>query len=1327
MFLGQTPLKMGDELNPVPPVQFHSVKQQQLPNDSDIEQCMLSDRHQLRSTLRKLKKVNKAKGGIENDLIRLLDRIEDSKKRADLRSDSLPTPSFPPELPISERWEEIAALIDANQAVIICGETGSGKSTQLPKICLALKRGRFGRIGHTQPRRIAARTLANRISSELGREPGTSVGYKVRFHDHVTPESHIKLMTDGILLAEIQRDPYLNEYDTLIIDEAHERSLNIDFLLGYLKQLLPKRPDLKLIITSATIDPEHFAKQFSGAPILNVSGRTYPVELRYCPPEEEGSSERDEPMQQAILDAVDELSRIDRGDILIFLSGEREIRETAESLRKHKMHLTEILPLYARLGPGEQGKIFKPGGERRIVLATNVAETSLTVPGIRYVIDAGYARISRYSHRSKVQRLPVERISQASANQRKGRCGRVAEGVCIRLYSEEEFESRAEFTEPEIQRTNLASVILQMKILGFGDIESFPFLDPPDRRFIKDGYRILDEIGATDGARKVTRIGRQIARLPVDPRIGRMLLTAAHTHCLNELLVIGAALSVQDPRDRPMDKQQAADEAHRQFRDEESDFLTYLNLWRHLREQRHHLSKRKFRQYCRDNFISWNRTQEWRDIHHQLRGQMHEMGYKENQAEAGYEEIHKALLTGLLSNIGFKKSGKEREYLGGRNSRFLIFPGSGLFKKQPKWVMAAELVETTKLYARTLASIRPEWVESVAGHLVKRSYSEPHWQKKRGQVGAYERVTLFGITLVAKRKANYGPINPVEAREIFIRFALVEGDFHTRAKFWRHNRELLEHIESLEHKSRKRDLLVDEQTIYEYYDQRIPDGIFTGPDFERWLRQEVSNNPKVLHMREQDLCRRDQYSISDTDYPDTLDLHGMQLPLSYHFEPGHSMDGVSLKVPQAVLNQVTEERCEWLVPGLLRERIIALMRSLPKQLRKSFVPVPEYADACLKRMQPSDKPLIRELGEQLKAMTGVHVPEDAWDEGAIPDHLRMGFKVVNDKGVVIESGRDLTQLRKRHAGATSSASQPLVVEGLEREGISDWDFGELEESVELDSGGIKLKGFPALVDEGDSVSLRVMDSRPNADRAMRSGLRRLFMLKLTQDIRYLKRNLPGLEKMKLQYAKAAAAPKGYDTKSAPDLLAEFIALIVDLTFIEDMPAIHNADEFQARIEQCKGRLMGVAEDVVKQTAEILERYQEVRKQLASANKINWMASVTDINQQLDRLVFRGFLQFTPYRQLQHIPRYLKAISLRLEKLNHAAARDQQLLREMQSQYQKWQEWDERCRHNHKVDERIDELRWSFEELRVSLFAQELKTDYPISLKRLEKRWKELGL
>jgi ATP-dependent helicase HrpA len=1303
---------------------------------------MLADRRPLNKRLQGLRRRQQQGKPYQQGLERLHMELQRSRDLAQRRAEILPQPQFPPDLPISEKWQEIAALIRENQVIILCGETGSGKSTQLPKICLALERGIFGRIGHTQPRRIAARSLAGRISEELGCELGSAVGYKVRFHDHVRPESHIKLMTDGMLLAEIQQDRFLNEYDTLIIDEAHERSLNIDFLLGYLKQLLPKRPDLKVIITSATIDPERFAEHFNNAPVINVSGRTYPVEVRYHPPHtkdheepeqlaggasRESCSERDEPMQQAILDAVDELSRIDRGDMLLFLSGEREIRETAESLRKHKLQLTEVLPLYARLGPAEQARIFHPGGQRRIILATNVAETSLTVPGIRYVIDAGFARISRYSYRSKVQRLPVERISQASADQRKGRCGRVAAGVCVRLYSEEDFESRREFTEPEILRTNLASVILQMKILGFGEIDSFPFVDPPDSRLIKDGYRVLEEIGAVGGDRKVTGFGRILARLPVDPRIGRILLEAAHTHCLNEVLVIAAALSIQDPRERPLERQQAADEAHYPYRHEESDFLSYLKLWEHLEERRRHLSKRKFRNYCRDNFFSWTRVQEWHDIHHQLRGQMHEMGYKENRAEAGYEEIHKAVLSGLLSHVGLKGSGKEREYQGARNSRFHIFPGSGLFQKQPKWVVAAELVETTKLYARSVAMVRPEWVESLAGHLVKRSYSEPHWEKNRGQVAAYERVTLFGLTLVARRKVNFGPINPEEAREIFLRFALVEGDFHSRAPFWRHNRELTEEIEGWEHKSRRRDLLVDRQTIYDYYDRRIPEGIYSTPRFEKWLRGRTREEPKILHMRMEDLVRREAVDVSAEQFPDLLDLNGMQLPLEYHFEPGRQADGITLKVPQAVLNQVSEDRCQWLVPGLLRERIVALLRSLPKGLRKSFVPAPEYADACVKAFVPSEKPLILALSEQLKAMTGVHVPEDAWSEENLPDHLKMNFQVLDENGRTVDSGRDLARLQRRHGGKEQTSYHQLPVADMERDGIRDWDFGELPEMVEMDRGGIKLRGFPALLDQGDSVALRVLDSEANAERVNRAGLRRLFMLKLSQDVRFLRRNLEGLEKMCLQYAKAAATPDGWEGPSKGDLKNELTALILDLTFIEGMEAIRNRQQFEGRISERKGSLVTRSNEVTELVGEILGCYQQTRKALAAATQINWMSSIGDMKQQLDQLVFVGFLQHTSYRQLQQLPRYLKGIAKRLEKLGHAAARDRKLMQEMGGLYDKWREREQKYRQRGRRDERIEELRWMFEELRVSLFAQELKTAYPVSLKRIEKRWRELGL
>ena len=1298
-----------------------------LPDRKAIEACMLYHRHGFRRRLSGLTRSSGSNPAHAQVVARLCQQIDESMALAGRRRELLPQPGFPPELPISEKWQEIAGLIQAHQVVILCGETGSGKSTQLPKICLALGRGVYGKIGHTQPRRIAARALASRISQELGTKPGTAVGYKVRFHDQVGPETHIKLMTDGMLLAEVQRDRFLNEYDTLIIDEAHERSLNIDFLLGYLQQLLPKRADLKLIITSATIDPGRFAEHFSGAPIINVSGRTWPVELRYQPPQEEGGGERDEPLQQAILDAVDELSRADRGDILVFLSGEREIRETTESLRKHRLQLTEVLPLYARLGPSEQGRIFNPGGQRRIILATNVAETSLTVPGIRYVIDAGYARISRYSHRSKVQQLPVERISQASANQRKGRCGRVAEGICIRLYSEEDFLARPAFTEPEIQRTNLASVILQMKVLGFGDIEAFPFIDPPDSRLIKDGYRILEEIGAVTRDRRVTRLGRKLARLPVDPRIGRMLLEAAHTHCLDEVLVIAAALSVQDPRDRPMDKRQAADEAHIRFRDEQSDFISQLNLWRHLQEQRRHLSRRKFQRHCRDTFLSWTRVQEWRDIHHQLRGQMHEMGYKENQVEAGYEAIHKALLSGLLSNIGFKAGGKERDYLGGRNSRFMIFPGSGLFSKQPKWVMAAELVETSQLYARRVAAIRPEWVEAMAGHLIKHGYSEPHWEKKRGQVAAYERITLFGLTLVPRRKLNFGPLDPAQAREIFIRSALVDRDFDCRAPFWRHNRELIEHLEHLEHKSRRRDLLVDEERIYAYYDRRIPEAIYSTPQFDKWLRRETRERPKLLHMRLQDLTRPQADAVSEQAFPDQLDINGTPLPLRYHFDPGQSNDGVTLKIPIGILNQVSEERCQWLVPGLLKERVVALLRSLPKSLRRCFVPIPDYAETCLQALAPSDKSLTRALGEQLKAMTGVHVPEDAWQEEKLPEHLLMNFLLLDDKGRRLAAGRDLLQLKQRYGKQGGGGFQGLTDPALERQGIRDWDFGELPESITLQRGGIQLKGFPALIDQGDSVAIRILDSEQNAQRAHRAGLRRLLMLKLSPEMRYLKRNLPGLQPLRLIYAKVPGPPSGLEKPKRPDLEPELVALILDLTFQEGMPPIRDRDAFLQRIQLRKAGMMSQADEALTLAAEILGLYQQLRKRLSSSTQINWMDSLADARQQLQRLVFHGFLQHTPYARLQQFPRYLRALLLRLEKLQQAAARDQQLLREMQGLYRQWQQWDEKCLQSGKADPRIDELRWLFEELRVSLFAQQLGTDAPVSLKRIEKRWKELGL
>ncbi|MCU7915872.1 MAG: ATP-dependent RNA helicase HrpA [Candidatus Thiodiazotropha sp. (ex Gloverina cf. vestifex)] len=1286
---------------------------------------MQADKHGLHRRLKGLQRRAKSHQPYEEGLSKLWQSIATSQQRLAQRSARQPSPAFPPELPITQRLQEIKNLIEAHQVVILCGETGSGKSTQLPKICLSLGRGVSGYIGHTQPRRIAARSLSARVASELGTEMGDIVGYKVRFNDRIGPQSLVKLMTDGILLAEIQQDPRLSQYDTLIIDEAHERSLNIDFLLGYLKELLPKRPDLKVIITSATIDPQRFSDHFDGAPVIEVSGRTHPVETCYRPPEEESGYERDDVMQQAILDAVDELSRIDRGDILVFLSGEREIRETAETLRKHKLPLTEVLPLYARLSPAEQGKVFKAHGSRRIVLSTNVAETSLTVPGIRYVIDSGFARISRYSHRSKVQRLPVERVSQASADQRKGRCGRVAAGVCIRLYSEEDFESRRAFTEPEIQRTNLASVILQVKLLGFGEIDSFPFIDPPDHRLIKDGYRVLEEIGAVDGERRVTRIGQQLARLPVDPRIGRMLLSAAKTHCLREVMVIAAALTIQDPRDRPMDKQQQADQAHAQYRNEQSDFTAYLNLWAAMETQRRHLSKHKFRQWCRGEFLSWMRIQEWHDIHIQLRTQLHDMGFKESEKEGGYEAIHRALLSGLLSHIGFRS--KDRDYLGARNSRFHIFPGSGLFKGQPKWVVAAELVETTKLYARGVAQIDPKWVEQAAGHLVKRGYSEPHWEKKRGQVAGFEKVTLFGLVLVNRRKINFSPIDPVVAREIFIRSALVDGDFHTRAPFWRHNQSLIADVRDREAKARRRDILVDEERIYSFYDERIPMGISTTPDFEKWLRSENKTKPKRLYMSEVDLVREESGSIGKDDFPDSLEINGIQLPLLYHFEPGREGDGVTLLVPQDVLNQITEAKLQWLVPGLLKECVIALIRGLPKSLRRSFVPVPDYADACMKDLHQTDRPLVQVLGERLKSMAGVHIPESAWNEGELPMHLRMQLRVVDSDGKALQESRDLASLKRQYAGQAGSAHRQLSAPDLERHGIRDWDFGSLPSNLSIEQGQISLMGYPSLVDEGESVAIRLIDAEANAKRLHKAGVRRLIMLNLAKDIRYLRKHLPHLEKLRLYYAKVPDAPGDLMAEMQPGLEDELVSHVVDLTFLNNLPKIRDEATFRQRIKGNRGEMVQQANRVCESLDQILEYYHQARKSLAAITQKHWMVSLMDMQQQLNRLVYRGFLSQIPETQLAEYPRYLNGILKRAEKLIHAAGRDQQRMREMTDIQQRWASWEAQCRQAGSVDERAEEIRWQLEELRVSLFAQELGTAFPVSVKRVEKRWEALGL
>ena len=1249
-------------------------------------------------------------------------RLARSRAAFAARLEETPEIGFPPELPIVERLDEVREAIREHQVVILCGETGSGKSTQLPKICLSLGRGVAGRIGHTQPRRIAARSLATRIAAELGQEVGQSVGYKVRFADRVNEVTRIKLLTDGMLLAEIQGDRWLNEYDTLIIDEAHERSLNIDFLLGYLKQLLPMRPELKVIVTSATIDPQRFSRHFDDAPVIEVSGRTYPVEVRYRPPpenEETGGID----LQQGLVDAVDELAAEDRGDILIFFSGEREIREAAETLRKHHPPSTEILPLYARQSPAEQARIFRPGNARRIVLATNVAETSLTVPGIRHVIDTGMARISRYSARSKIQRLPVEPISQASADQRKGRCGRVAPGVCIRLYSEEDFLARPAFTEPEIQRTNLAAVILQMKLLGFGEIDRFPFVDPPDGRLIKDGYRVLHEIGAVDGLRKVTQLGRKLARLPVDPRVGRMLLEAAHTGCLRELLVIGAALSVQDPRDRPQEKRQQADEAHALFADERSDFLSLLGLWDYLQDKKRHLTRRKFERLCREHFVSPRRFREWEDIHRQLREQLHEMGYRDNGEPAGYDTIHQAILSGLLSHIGHRAQGKERDYLGARNSRFHIFPGSGLFKSRPKWVMAAELVETSRLYARMVARIEPEWAERLGGHLVRRSYSEPHWQARRGQVGAYEKVTLYGLPIVPRRRVNYGPIDPQTAREIFIRFGLVEGDIRTRAPFWRHNRTLIAELHEQEAKARRRDILVDEEAIYAFYDARIPQGIYSVPQLERWLRRQ--DDPKVLHMRREDI-QRQPLGLDEAQFPDHLELHGARLPLSYHFEPGSEADGVTLHLPLPLLNQVSEGLVDWLVPGLIEEKVTALIKGLPKALRRQFVPAPDHARRVLALMQRGEEPLRRSLGAALRRLTGVTVPEDQWRDRELPDYLRMRIRLTSADGMeTLATSRDLLALQRDY-GDRVLAAGGAVDSGcpLEREGLRDWDFDELPREIVLRSGGLQVTAWPALVDEGDSVAVRCLDAPARAEAAHRAGLRRLLMLRMGGTTRDLKKRIPEIQALRLQYAKVPQREPG----RAPPLEEQILALSFDLAFLDQDHDIRDRAAFQACHDRGRERLLTTHEQAVALVRDILGRYHAIRKQLAGMTQLAWLAPVQDMQQQLDELVWQGFLQQVPPARLQAYPRYLEALERRIDKLRSGGqARDQAAMRQMAELLGRWRERDRQARDKGLVDPRLDEIRWLLEELRISLFAQEVGTEGPVSLKRIEKRWRELGL
>ncbi|NIC28211.1 ATP-dependent RNA helicase HrpA [Serratia plymuthica] len=1279
-------------------------------SSAQLGELMLRDQQRLQRRLQGARKIKNPDAQqavvaeVESDIAAALQKVQ-------ARAASCPKITYPENLPVSQKKQDILNAIRDHQVVIVAGETGSGKTTQLPKICLELGRGVKGLIGHTQPRRLAARTVANRIADELETPLGGSVGYKVRFNDQVGENTLVKLMTDGILLAEIQQDRLLMQYDTLIIDEAHERSLNIDFILGYLRELLPKRPDLKVIITSATIDPQRFSRHFNHAPIIEVSGRTYPVEVRYRPVVDD-AEDTDRDQLQAIFDAVDELGREGPGDILIFMSGEREIRDTADALNRLDLPHTEVLPLYARLSNSEQNRVFQSHHGRRIVLATNVAETSLTVPGIKYVIDPGTARISRYSFRTKVQRLPIEPVSQASANQRKGRCGRVSDGICIRLYSEQDFLSRPEFTDPEILRTNLASVILQMTSLGLGDIAAFPFVEAPDKRNILDGVRLLEELGAIktaeNGHYQLTPQGRQLAQLPIDPRLARMVLEAQKSGSVREVMIITAALSIQDPRERPMDKQQASDEKHRRFADKDSDFLAYVNLWDYLKEQQKEHSSGQFRRLCRNDFLNYLRVREWQDIYTQLRQVVKELGLPVNSEPSDYRSVHTALLTGLLSHIGQKDADKQ-EFTGARNARFSIFPGSGLFKKPPKWTMVAELVETSRLWGRIAARIEPEWIEPLAQYLVKHSYSEPHWSKSQGAVMASEKVTLFGLPIVAARPVNYSTIDPLLCRELFIRHALVEGDWQTRHAFFSANLKLRAEVEELEHKSRRRDILVDDETLFSFYDQRIPSDVVSGRHFDNWWKTAGKQKPDLLSFEKEMLIKDGANKVSALDYPNAWHQGNLKLRLTYQFEPGTDADGVTVHIPLPILNQIEDQGFEWQIPGIRRELVIALIKSLPKPVRRNFVPAPNYAEAFLGRVTALELPLLDALERELRRMTGVTVSRDDWHWDQVPDHLKMTFRVVGENHKTLLEGKDLTALKLQLKDKVQETLSAVADDGLEQSNLHIWSFGKLPEFYEQKRGGYSMKAYPALVDEKDSVAIRLFDSEQEQQQAMWQGTRRLLLLNIPSPIKYLHEKLPNKAKLGLYFN-----PYG----KVLDLIDDCISCGIDKLIAEHGGPVWQEDNFARLQELVRGELNETVVGVAKQVEQILTTVFNINKRLKGRVDMSLALALSDIKTQLGGLIYRGFVTNNGWKRLPDTLRYLQAIERRLEKLAIDPHRDRaQMLRVDQVQ-QAWQQWLNKLPPKRRQDDEVKEVRWMIEELRVSLFAQQLGTPYPISDKRI---------
>ncbi|MEU6530543.1 ATP-dependent RNA helicase HrpA [Streptomyces sp. NPDC046928] len=1265
--------------------------------------------------------------------------IAKGEERVAARRARVPAVSYPEQLPVSQKKDEIAAAIRDHQVVIVAGETGSGKTTQIPKICLELGRGVRGMIGHTQPRRIAARTVAERVAEELDTPLGEAVGWKVRFTDQVNPEgTFVKLMTDGILLAEIQTDRELRAYDTIIIDEAHERSLNIDFLLGYLAQLLPKRPDLKVVITSATIDPERFSRHFGDAPIVEVSGRTYPVEVRYRPLLEEDSEDADRDQITAICDAVEELQAEGKGDILVFLSGEREIRDTADALVKKNYRFTEILPLYARLSHAEQHRVFQPHTGRRIVLATNVAETSLTVPGIKYVIDPGFARISRYSHRTKVQRLPIEPISQASANQRKGRCGRTSDGVCIRLYSEDDFLARPEFTDAEILRTNLASVILQMTAAGLGDIEKFPFIDPPDHRNIRDGVQLLQELGALDPAQKdprkrLTETGRKLAQLPVDPRLARMVLEADRNGCVREVMVIAAALSIQDPRERPADKQAQADQQHARFKDETSDFLAYLNLWRYIREQQRERGSSSFRRMCKQEYLNFLRIREWQDIYTQLRTVAKQMGIHLDEDDAPADRIHVSLLAGLLSHIGMKdvkeskdsasgarKDGGRNEYLGARNAKFAIFPGSALFRKPPRFVMSAELVETSRLWARVNAKIEPEWVEPLAGHLLKRTYSEPHWEKDQAAVMAYEKVTLYGVPIVAQRKVNYGRIDPEVSRELFIRNALVEGDWRTHHKFFADNRRLLSEVEELEHRARRRDIVVDDETLFDFYDEKVPEHVVSGAHFDAWWKRKRQEQPDFLDFEREMLIRESAEAVTKADYPDSWRQGQLKFRVTYQFEPGADADGVTVHIPLQVLNQVTAEGFDWQIPGLREELVTELIRSLPKPIRRNYVPAPNFAKRFLDTAVPGQEPLTVTMARELKRMVGVPFTADDFDWAKVPEHLRVTFRIVDERRRRLAEDKDLEALqlrlkpkaRKALSQAAAATASRQGGESLERSGLTDWTIGTLTRVFETRRAGQPVKAYPALVDDGDTVSVRLFDTEAEQQQAMWKGTRRLILRNIpVNPAKFASEKLTNAQKLGL-----SANPHG----SIQALFDDCAMAAADKLIGDFGGPAWDEESYRKLYDKVRAEIVDTTVRAVGQVQQVLAAWQAAERRLKGVRSPALLPNLADVRAQLDALVKPGFVTEAGLRRLPDLMRYLIAVDRRLQQMPTNVQRDTTRMEKVHEMRDEYAWLLEQMPQGRPVPQAVLDVRWMLEELRVSYFAHALGTAYPISDKRIVK-------